>query len=139
MSAYAYVHNACVYLLSIICYGIRCTGGDEFIRRGSRSSETSVRTLTLYMIVCFSSAEKSPGIFSRLFGSRRSTSKSRKSNSSYCCATQFPPDEWFNRGVQPQQSTSTQTEKVTHYNAAVRKCFTTALHNYTVISDVLQK
>lgn len=64
---------------------------------------------------CFR-AEKSPGIFSRLFGShRRSNSKSRKSlsNGNNCCATQFPPDEWFNKSVQPQQSTSTQTEKVT--------------------------
>lgn len=54
--------------------------------------------------------KKSPGIFSRLFGSRRSSSKSRKSNN-YCCATQFPPDEWFNKSVQPQHSISTQTEK----------------------------
>ncbi|XP_022171089.1 uncharacterized protein LOC111034268 [Myzus persicae] len=54
--------------------------------------------------------KKSPGIFSRLFGSRRSNSKSRKSNN-YCCATQFPPDEWFNKSVQPQHSISTQTDK----------------------------
>ncbi|XP_050422129.1 storkhead-box protein 1 [Adelges cooleyi] len=55
-----------------------------------------------------SELKKSPGLFSRLFGSRRSNSKSRKSN---CCATQFPPDEWFNKSVQPQQTISTQTEQ----------------------------
>ncbi|XP_025424982.1 storkhead-box protein 1 isoform X2 [Sipha flava] len=97
-------------------------------RNSLRSGSTSRRLATLqrsgsmrhisnknkndeYGVPSAECAKKSPGIFSRLFGSRRSTSKSRKSNSSYCCATQFPPDEWFNRGVQPQQSTSTQTEK----------------------------
>ncbi|VVC43565.1 Storkhead-box protein, winged-helix domain [Cinara cedri] len=57
-----------------------------------------------------SESRKSPGIFSRLFGSRRSTSKSRKSNGNNS-STQFPPDEWFNKSAQPQHSTSTQTEK----------------------------
>ncbi|XP_050541618.1 storkhead-box protein 1 [Daktulosphaira vitifoliae] len=53
-------------------------------------------------------SRKSPGIFSRLFGSRRSNSKTRKSN---CCATQFPPEEWFNKSAQPQQTISTQTDQ----------------------------